>query len=234
MNEFIILIQSILTIIADIVIYIGLVCAVYPWFTMRVTLKKDHACGIRGIRKVVFDDGRGVVYLPDIETRRYIEEYAVFEKDGRRFILCRIDPHISVIRYDIASFDLKGRLLDIQSISERISKSGSTSTVALPAKTAYAQVFVRRADAMKIRSVAPFEYSKLGIAVFFALTVLTTIIAAFVSHNAICEIITIFDRYFIFPSSTGIIILLAFVNGAMVAGLTLLCYKIHLKRRINR
>ncbi len=233
MSETIQLIEYILVIIADIALYIGLVCAVYPWFTMRVVLKKDRAPALRGIRRVVFPSGRGVIYLPDLETRRYIGEFAVFENDRRRFIQCRIDPRISVIRYDIASFDRRGRLLDIQSVSERITQSGLTSTVALPTKTAFAQVFVRRVDTMKIRSVAPFGYSKVGIASFFTLTVLTTVAAGLVFFEAalmICELL--FSSVPDIGSTT--VLFLSLICGVATAGLTLLCYHSHLIRRINR
>ena len=210
MEEIVLLIGNGLTVPVALAVCLYLVVSVYPRLTLRLvwrapteakfsirTLFKGRTKrpllppGDRGIRKLVFPGGRAIIYEPAPKYRRYIRNYALIKQDGCTYIKCRIHSQIAHIRYDVAAFDGKGRLLDVLNVSERITEQGYTRFVRLPRATAYACVTLRKADGMYTGRDVMAGYSVASIIVYTGLSVVTAMITALILYNSMAEIFSL-------------------------------------------
>ncbi len=215
-----------------VILYLYLVCAVYPRLTVKLAFcGKGHT--VRGVRRVVFAGGRGVVYEPDLHVRRYLPRYALFVQDGEKYLRCSLNPNVKYIRYDVVSFDLRGKMLDAVSVSEYIRTSGSTKALVLPTATAYAYVIPRRVDGMYESHEKILHYPRKGLIVFGVLTAVSTLIMTWFLYDALNTIFRANIRWFV-PASTPYIILHALLYSALILGVVFLAYRSYTKKVINR
>ena len=232
MTELFIILALLLAVVLT-VIYVYLVASVYPWLTLHLTWRKRYPYTDRGLLRVRFPEGRGVVYEPDPRVRRYVSKYALFTSEGKKYIRLRVDKRINYLRYDVVTFDRRGRLLDVLEVSERLSSAGSPRAVRLPAATAYASVLPRQVDGEHTGKDLAVVYSPIGIAVFTALTVLTTVFVAFLIRNEIPNLLYYGDEFLIYPPA-GKTFILSVALGAVNALWVVLMHYLHAIRKINR
>jgi hypothetical protein len=226
------LIQSILTILAAAAIYIYLVASVYPWLTMHAACRRGKPCSDRGLRRVRFPEGRGVVYQPDLRVRHYVPQYAIFTREGNKYIRLCVDSRVQYIRYDVIALDRRGRLLDVLEVSERLTAEGATRAVRLPTATAYARVIPRRVDGEYVGKEVIVGYSLVGTAVFGALTVLTTVLVGYLLHGELAYLLT--ELSGMPPISMGRTVVISALLGVLYAAWAVLMHYLHAFRRINR
>lgn len=231
MTEFA-LIQSILTVLAAAVIYVYLVASVYPWLTMHLALRRGKPYSDRGLRRVRFPEGRGVVCCPDPRVRRYVPKYALFTSEGNKYIRLCVDRRVNYIRYDVVTLDRRGRLLDVLEVSERLTAEGTTRAVRLPAATAYARVIPRQVDGEYMDREVIVGYSLVGTAVFAALTVLTTVLVGYLLHGELTYLLT--EMGGLPPVSLGRTLGISALLGVLCAAWAVLMHYLHALRRINR
>ncbi len=256
MENILMYLENGMTMLVAISVYMYLVASLYPYLTLRTVWKThspyrilgnwitgdreiqesptgDTAMADRGLRKLVFPDGRAILYEPALRMRRYIRCYALIKQDGCTFIKCRIHPRIACIRYDVATFDRKGRLLDVLNVSERVTEYGYTQTVRLPRATAYACVTLRRVDRMYEGRESTVGYSRVGIGMYMALSVITAAMMGNILHGCLAEIMeTLPVRGDI--SSPGLTLVAAAVLGGLSAAWVVFMHSVHAKKDINR
>ncbi len=226
------LIQSILTILAMAVIYVYLVASVYPWLTMHLAWCQKKTCPDRGLLRVRFPEGRGVVCEPSPRVRRYIPRYALFTSEGSKYIRCRVDRRVNYIRYDVVTFDRRGRLLDVLEVAERLSSEGATRAVRLPTDTAYACVIPRKVDGEYLGKEMAVGYAPLGIGIFTGLTVLTTVFVGNVIHGELTYIFS--ELGGMEPTGLGGVLFASVLLGTVCAGWVVFMHCLHAIRKINR
>lgn len=217
-------------------VYLYLLVSLYPRLTMRTVWKADRQSkpsGDRGVRKLTFPGGRAVIYEPALKVRKYLRQYALIKQDGCTYIKCRIHERIAYIRYDVATFDRKGRLLDVLNVNERITEGGYTRTVRLPRATAYACVTLRKVDGMYENREATVGYSIVGITVYTALAVVTAMILGSVLHECIAEVMETLPLKGQ-VTGRGITVLVAAVLGGLSAGWVVFMHHVHAKKVINK
>lgn len=241
-------VKDALVILSAVAAYFYLIASVYPRFTLRMVWKRDRRgpiLGDRGVRKLVFPEGRAIVYEPALAYRRFIRRYALIKRDGCTYIQCRIHDAVAHIRYDVAAFDRRGRLLDVLRVSERITEAGQTQPVRLPRDTAYACVTLRKADAMYENREATMRYSFVGLGIYAGLTVISTMAASLALRYGLDELLTTIplDRYLrvegvtfseICVTDVGITLAVSALIGLAVAAWGLLMYHIHASKVVNR
>ncbi len=232
MTDLFILLAILLALVMT-VIYVYLVASVYPWLTMHLAWRKKKPYTERGLLRVRFPEGRGIVYQPDPRVRRYVPEYALFTFEEKKYIRLRVDKRVNYIRYDVVTFDRRGRLLDVQEVSERLASAGSTRAVRLPAETAYASVIPRQVDGEYTGKEMAVVYSPVGIAVYTGLTVLTTVVIAFFIRNELPNLMYYNDS-FIAYFNKGVTLILSVLLGAVNALWVVLMHYLHALRKINR
>ena len=183
MDIFLSVLLSAVTVMVAIVVYVYLVSSVYPWLCMHaVWIKRGQESprGDRGVRRVRFPDGRGVVYEPHPALRRYVPSYALYTHNDQKYIRLSLHPKVAYIRYDVAVFNYRGRLLEVLEVSERISGEGVSRSVRLPERTAYACVVPRQVDGEYVGREVTVGYSLAGIIVLTVLTVATTMATGYI------------------------------------------------------
>lgn len=224
--------QSILTILAVSVIYIYLVASVYPWLTMHLSWCKKKPYTERGLLRVRFPEGRGIVYQPDPRVRRYIPRYALFTVEGKKYIRLRVDQRVNYIRYDVVTFDRRGRLLDVLEVAERLASAGSTRAVRLPTATAYASVIPRRVDGEYTGKEMAVGYSPLGVGIFTGLTVLTTVFVGVMFHSELSYLAAEMGGFAV--AGLGRVLVASLLLGIACSLWVLFMHYLHAVRRINR
>ena len=215
------------------VIYVYLVASVYPWLTMHLTWRKSKAYTDRGLLRVRFPEGRGVVYEPDLRVRRYVPKYALFTAEGKKYVRLRVDRRVNYIRYDVVTFDRRGRLLDVLEVAERLTSAGSPCAVRLPSATAYAAVIPRRVDGEYTGKDMAVGYSPVGIAVYTGLTVLTTVVIAFLLREELPSLVY-YGEDSIAYYNAGATLLLSLLLGVVNSLWVVLMHYLHALRKINR
>ncbi len=219
--------ENALIVLMAVVGYLYLVSSVYPRLTLRAVwrTRRRETSGDRGVRKLVFPGGRAIVYEPIPAIRRFIRRYALIKQDGCTYIQCRIHDGIAHIRYDVISYDCRGRLLDVLTVSEMITEAGYTARVRLPRETAYARVDLQKADAMYNGRGAAGHCSLAGMAVYACLTVATSVAAVGLLYRSLHNILVTLPLDGAL-SAPGTAMLVAGLAGMAVTAWGLLMYRI--------
>lgn len=221
-------IQSAATILAAVCIYVYLVASVYPWLTMRLAWRGKRPYTDRGVKRVKFPTGRGVVCTPDLRVRPYVPQYALFTDGGKKYIRLQTHERVNYIRYDVVTFDSHGRLLDVLEVAERLATAGATRAVRLPTATAYACVIPRKVDGEYVGKDLAVGYSTAGTMTCAALTVATTVLVGILLHG---ELVFLLETMTV---SLPVTILCSILLGVLMAGWIVLMHHRHAVRRINR
>ena len=225
-------IQSLITILAVTVLYVYLIASVYPWLTMHWAWRRRMPYSDRGLLRVKFPEGRGVICEPQLRSRRYIPKYALFTMDGCKYVRLRVHRRVNFIRYDVVTFDAKGRLLDVLEVSERLTSEGNTRAVRLPTATAYAAVIPRQVDGEPVGKDASVGYSIVGTAIYGGLTVLTTVFVGYMLHTELTYLMTsLYNRT---PESLGRTLIVSLLVGIACAAWMVLMHYLHAIRKIDR
>lgn len=228
-----ILIESGVTVLAAASLYLYLTVNLYPWLILRLSSGISGGRGDRGLRRLTFPEGRATVYEPAPEIRRYIPRYALIKRDGCVYIKCRLHDSLAHIRYDVTAFDRRGRMLDVLSVSERITQRGQTRTVRLPRKTVYVRLTLRLADGMYEDREPIAWYSPLRVGIFAGASVLTAVICGLVMRGSLAgaaEALSLSAQV----NGGFLTVVIAAVLGAAGAGWTLYMHYLHCTRVINK
>lgn len=100
----------------------------------------------RGIKKVLEKNGVSMVFEPALKWRKYIRQYVLSERQGKKRLVCKIHENIAYLSYDIALFNNRDEVFDVLTIREKIKDQGYTQTVDLPDETSYVAVTVNEVD----------------------------------------------------------------------------------------
>ncbi|MDE5943505.1 MAG: hypothetical protein K2H30_04780 [Clostridia bacterium] len=103
----------------------------------------------RGVKSVDGESGPSMVYEPDIKAAKYIKQYVLSERGGKKFLLCKIDEKIKYIDFDIAVFDRDGNTVKILNVKEIISRQGFTEVCELPEETSFVTLSLNEVNGQK-------------------------------------------------------------------------------------
>jgi hypothetical protein len=131
--------------------------------------------GDRGLRKYKFPEGRGVVYEPELKMRRYIKQYALICYKGNKYLKCYLNTKIRFVKYDIMVYGPSSELLDVISVTERVTEEKYSKAVPLPLDTSYVNVILRMADDMYKSGEKAIHYSIPSLIILSALVGICTI-----------------------------------------------------------
>lgn len=233
--EIVYLIQDALTVVAAMAVFLYLTAFLYPRLILRpvwLGRRDPFVTGDRGVRRVTFPGGRATVYEPIPKARRYLRRYALIKQDGCTYLRCRIHENIAYVRYDAAAFDSRGRLLDVLSVSERVTEAGHTRAVRLPRETAYACVTLRRADGVYEDTAMLVGYSYTAMGIFAGLCAVTAALMGWLVHGCLAEICELLD-WTAGVSGVGISVAVASVLGILYAAVALQLHYLHARKRMN-
>lgn len=100
----------------------------------------------RGIKKVPEKNGVSMVFEPALKWRKYIRQYVLSERQGKKRLACKIHEDIAYLSYDVALFNNRNEVFDVLTVREKIKDKGYTQTVDLPDETSYVAVTVNEVD----------------------------------------------------------------------------------------
>lgn len=109
----------------------------------RYTIKKS---GDRGLKITEEKNGRSIVYEPIVKWRKYVKQYVLAERGEKKELMCKIDPELVYLSYDVVLFNNRDEVFDVITVKELIEKKGYTKIVELPSETSYVALTVNKAD----------------------------------------------------------------------------------------
>lgn len=200
--------------------YIGVISDILPKHLLRITYDTGDKLG-RGLKKMVYPDGRAVVYEPHPSVRKYISKYLLFTMDGYKYLQSKIEDGVRSYTADIVCFDNRNRVIDVLEIHESAGTPDGNSA-RLHHKTSYVAYILTSVNGMSLDAgymTTKLFYLPIYLGVFAAATFIQFIFTVF-SANKISVLLEngpIFDisnAFFILPS-IGIAALCLCVTLAM-------------------
>lgn len=142
------------------------------WFFPKILLQNRYKIKTvrdRGIKKYkTASDERGIVYEPDLGTRKYIKQYVLTDDGKQKLLKCKIADDISYIDYDVALFDGRHKVFKVLNVCDMIDEKGYTQVVVLPEETSYITIILGRVNNLQIHRPIRARVSALK-AISFAL-----------------------------------------------------------------
>lgn len=165
--------------IAATLLYIGVVAFWLPKVFLQNKFKMKSV-NDRGIRKYKSDDGAiGVLYEPEVGTRKYIKQYALSFDGEEKLLKCMLDDDIEYIEYDVASFNNNGKIINVLSVKDVVEKAGFTRSVILPRETSYVSLVISKVDDIELDVPVKLLISKSKMFAYSLITVILSVLTAF-------------------------------------------------------
>ena len=219
----------------SITLYLKLFSSTIPNLIMRLRYK-GTVTRDRGVKKYVYENGRCVVYEPDINVRKYVKKYSLYTEDGYKYIQCEVAKQISYIRYDVYAFNNSNKLIDIINVNENIEgEEGYSAPVELPPETSYVKFVLRKVDAMYSCKTSFVEYSPIRYAICGAVVALATAVETVIIYTNLKYIMKAIRLKvdLIVLESTEMIVA-AIIICCITVALTLFAYYRNSKRVMSR
>ena len=224
-----------IVLIISITLYLKLFSSLIPGAIMRLSCKGETTRD-RGIKKYIYENGRCVVYEPEVNVRKYVKKYSLYTEDGYKYIQCKIADRVRYIKYDVYAFDNKNKILDIITVNEYVDiGSQYSSSVAIPPETSYVRFVLRKVDSKYISNKVLVGYSPARYAVCGVVVGLATAIETAIVYICLRDILLLLTtRFKKFILDTPEMIVAGVIICCITVGLTLLAYHRNSKKVINR
>ena len=134
--------------ILTIVISVVIASFVLPnaYLKASYALKKT---GDRGIKKIAEkNDGTTIVYEPVVKWRKYVKQYLLSERYGQKKMVCKIDPDVEYLAYDVVLFNHRDEPFDVISVKEK-TEGEFTKPLDLPEETSYVALSITEVDTVQ-------------------------------------------------------------------------------------
>lgn len=167
----------IIVLVASILMYGLLTAYVLP----RTFLKTEFASvssrdrGLKNIKETV---GRSIVYQPSKKNRKYIPQYVISDRKGKKVLVCKTAPNVRFIDYDVVMFNGINKAFNVINSKELIER-GFTERLELDENTAYVSLIINKVNGerFKTKVVKPIPGGR--IALYAASCGLLTIVEVF-------------------------------------------------------
>ena len=138
----------------------------------RYTVDKSND---RGIKKVYERNGMSLVFEPELKWRKYVKQYVLAERYGKKELMCKLDNAITFIDFDVVCFNNQNKVFSVIKVKDLVDGKGVSKVVELPDDTSYVSIVVSRVDGMqyedhltaKIKAGKLFRFSWLCSLVLF-------------------------------------------------------------------
>lgn len=159
--------------------FVALTGFVFPKIFFKVTSNFSYSFD-RGLKNYKEKEGRTIVYSPHPKYQKYVKQYIISERNNKKSVLCKIDPNLTYVDYDIALFDCNDKVFAVLNFKESIVKPGYTSVAELPPQTMYATLIVNGADNIWVNIRNLGKTSRRTSALFIIVSGLFTVFQVFV------------------------------------------------------
>ena len=152
---------------------------VVVWVLPRYLLKSKYpmtAPTDRGLKKYKFSDSDyAVVYEPSLSERKYVTQYILAKRDGKKTIKCKIASEVTYIDFDIALFNAHGECFNVIRSMDIVSADGLVPEIALPSETSYASIIVNQVNDKVLRTTQEAEINQRNLLIFGGVTLALSI-----------------------------------------------------------
>lgn len=142
----------------------------------------------RGVKVINEKGGTSIVYEPDMSIKKYIGQYIVSERGGKKRLIMRVADYLRFISVDVALFDSDNRMFDMLTVEDVISKKGYSDVIELPNNTAYVTLHLNAADDKKFAPRRKGGISGKNWAAFLMCCALCELFTVFVSRLCIAKL----------------------------------------------
>lgn len=95
----------------------------------------------RGLKNIKETVGRSIVYQPSKQNRKYISQYVISDRKGKKVLVCKTAPNVRYIDYDVVMFNGINKAFNVINSKELIER-GRTERLELDENTAYVSLII--------------------------------------------------------------------------------------------
>lgn len=207
---------------------IALYFAAMIWALPKLFLKSKYLLQDsydRGIKRYRLDsDGYAIVYEPQLKIRKYIKQYVITERHGQKTFMCKIEPEIFFLDFEVFLFDSCNKVFEVINIRDMIEKDGYTREVEIPADTAYVTIMLNQVDNDVISRRASVKISGRKMAGFWLWSILLSAVFALLLKFGIANLIGGVFRQSIMLSLLGNLQIIAVAVAVDIVYMTILTF----------
>ena len=133
----------ILVILVVAIIFVATYALPSIFLRLRCKVKQSQD---RCIKRVYEVHGQSLVFEPDPKYRKYVKQYILSERSGRKVAVCKLAKNINYIEYDLIVFDAWKQVAKVIRVKDNANGTGFTKEVELPPETSYLSVNVVRIE----------------------------------------------------------------------------------------
>ena len=149
------------------------------WFLPKLILRSKYPITRptdRGLKKYKFsDEDYAIVYEPSLSVRKYITQYILAKKDGKKTFKGKIAENVTYIDFDIVLFNGAGESFLVINAMDIVEENGLTKEVDLPAETAYASIIVNQVNKKEFKRKQVAQVGVFRLCIFAFLTLLLSV-----------------------------------------------------------
>jgi len=109
----------------------------------------------RGVSKFVNGTTRGIRYETYPTVRKYIPEYVLLKRNGKKVLICKINSGISFVNMDVVLFDVDNKIINTLNVKELVDQDAEyLKEVELPPQTAYVSIILNSINSKVINKVS--------------------------------------------------------------------------------
>jgi hypothetical protein len=170
---------------------VALFLGVEMYLLPRLLLESKYSLGEtfdRGVKKYKSpDNGVSVAYVPNLLVRKYIKQYVMMSKDGKKTIKCMVREGLSYLDFDIALFNSAGKVFKVITV-QAVIDGAYTEEIELPKETSYATLVLKKADHKEFQNISCTKISFKKLLVFGLATCIWAVGTAYVMNLSISNI----------------------------------------------
>ena len=203
------------------------------WALPKLVLKTNYPTTKptdRGLKKYKLSDSDyAIVFEPSLAVRKYITQYVLAKKEGKKWFKCKIAPGVTFLDFDILLFDAQQNCFAAINSMDISHNGGIPDEIELPLETAYASIFINQIDDRVINNRRTAHVSGIRLVMFGLLALLTSIGLSVGSLYAFSNMFGgLFRETFVQEMiSTGWIFILPTIISAVC--IIMACYSLFLK-----
>ena len=132
------------------------------------------------MKKYKFSDtDYAVVYAPSLSVRRYIKQYILAKKDGKKTIKCKLAPDVTYINFDVVLFNSENKAFLVMNSSDVMTEGETTDEMELPQDTSYATLLINQVNDTVLRKEKSVNIGFWHLFGFSICNVVASVVASF-------------------------------------------------------
>lgn len=200
------------SLIIEVIVCSVVLPSVYLKLTYTVADSDD-----RCIKRVYEKNGQTLVFEPVIKWRKYLKQYIISERYGKKVFIAKLAKDVSYIELDIAVFNNNNLLSTVVKLKDYVKDSIYTAEIELPEETSYVAVNILKADNETFEDHLTAKVTRNRLVKYILLNAICTILACIIIKVCLANLFGGLFRESYILSLNAILI-----NSAILAGIILI------------